>query len=47
MARLLRLWAAVFVCVGTAYTCTGRGREAATALLVMGLLLAVASLLLE
>ena len=47
MARLLRLLAATIVGVGTVYTCTGWNREAAPVLLILGLLLAVLSLLLD
>ena len=47
MARWLRFWATVFVGVGAIYAFTGRNREAAPALLILGLLLAAASLLID
>ena len=47
MARRLRLWAAVLVGVGTFYTFAGSTRVVAPALLIVGLLLAVASLLMD
>jgi drug/metabolite transporter (DMT)-like permease len=47
MRRRLRLWAAVFVVFGAVYAFTGWDREAAPWLLVIGIVLAVGSLLLD
>jgi hypothetical protein len=45
MRRRLRLWAALFVGVGAIYAFAGWNRDTATALLIGGLMFAVASLL--
>ena len=47
MFRRLRLCATVFVTVGVTYTFMGRGPDATAPLLLIGLLLAIASLLLD
>ena len=45
--RTLRVWAAAFVTLGAAYAFTGWNREQAPVLLIIGLVLAVAVLVLD
>jgi hypothetical protein len=47
MQRRLRFWAAIFVGFGTVYAFTGWDGEAAPWLLVIGIVLAVGSLLMD
>ena len=47
MRRRLRFWAFFFVGLGAFYAFTGRHRDFAPALLVLGIVLAVAYLLLD